>query len=56
MKRDMDLIRKLLFFFDEREEVDAVECPPIERHSELEIKHHMVLITQAGFGSSLGGC
>lgn len=47
MKRDFDLIRKLLIFFEEKESPDMIEVPPIDGYEELEIKHHLVLLHDA---------
>ncbi len=49
MKRDFDLIRKLLIFFEEKETPEHVEIPPIEGYDETSIKYHMVLLHDAGF-------
>ena len=48
MKRDFELIRKLLFYFEEKAGPKAVECPAIEGYDELTIKYHVLLLTQAG--------
>lgn len=48
MKRDFDLIRKLLIFFEEKESPDMIEVPPIGGYEELEIKYHLVLLHVAG--------
>jgi hypothetical protein len=48
MRRDLDLIRKLLIFFEEKRDARHVEVPPIEGFSELEIKYHLVLMYEAG--------
>ena len=47
MKRDMELIRKLLFFFDEKETLNMVEVPPIDGYDDLTIKYHLVLMYDA---------
>ena len=49
MRRDPDLIRKLLFHFEEKLDYTAERCPPIEGFSELDIMYHMLLLAQAGF-------
>ncbi|MEK7761281.1 MAG: DUF2513 domain-containing protein [Nitrospirota bacterium] len=48
MKRDLELIRKLLIFFEEKESPQQVEVPPIEGYDELAIKYHLVLLHDAG--------
>ncbi len=48
MKRDMELIRKLLFFFDEKETPEYVQIPPIDGYDDLTIKYHLVLLYDAG--------
>lgn len=49
MKRDLELIRKLLLFFDEKPGPEHVEVPPIEGYDELTIKYHLVLLYEAGY-------
>ncbi len=49
MRRDPDLIRKLLFHFEEKLGCTAERCPAIEGYSELDIMYHMLLLAQAGF-------
>jgi len=48
MKRDLDLIRQLLIFFEEKESPQHIEVPPIEGYDELAIKYHLVLLYDAG--------
>ncbi|WP_148218141.1 DUF2513 domain-containing protein [Opitutus terrae] len=48
MKRDMDLVRKLLFFFEEKESPRHVAIPPIEGYDDRTIKTHLVLLHDAG--------
>lgn len=47
MKRDLELIRKLLFYFEEKPDDHMEECPRIEGFSELEIKYHLLLMDEA---------
>ena len=47
MKRDPELIRKLLLFFDEKPGPEHVKVPPIEGYDELAIKYHLVLLQLA---------
>ena len=50
MKRDMELIRKLLMFFNEKEEPEMVEAPDIgEEFSRSVIQYHLRLMCQAGW-------
>jgi hypothetical protein len=49
MKRDLDLVRKLLVFFDEKPDDSPVPVPSINGYSELMIKNHLVLMHEAGF-------
>jgi hypothetical protein len=49
MKRDFDLIRKLLMFFEAKPGSEHVEVPPIEGYDNLTIKYHLVLLHDAGF-------
>ena len=48
MKRDFDLVRKLLLFFEDKPNVEAVQVPQIKGYPELEIKYHLVLLHEAG--------
>jgi len=48
MKRDFDLIRKLLLFFEEKPDAGHIEVPPIENYEEMEIKYHLLLLYDAG--------
>jgi hypothetical protein len=48
MKRDFDLIRNLLFFFEEKEGPEVIEVPQIEGHDDQMIKYHLVLLYDAG--------
>ena len=48
MKRDFELIRKLLFYFDEKAGLGAVEYPAIEGYDDITIKYHILLLAQAG--------
>lgn len=48
MKRDIELIRKLLFYFEEKPDDHMEECPRIDDFSELEIKYHLLLMDEAG--------
>ncbi len=48
MKRDMELIRKLLFFFDEKADPRPVKVPQIAGFDDLTIRYHVVLLYDAG--------
>lgn len=48
MKRDFDLVRKLLLFFD-ASDGEPVEVPPIGGYDTQAIKYHLVLLYDAGF-------
>ena len=48
MKRDMDLIRKILFFLEGRQEHKAEVELPIEGYDRLVVAYHMLLLAQAG--------
>jgi polar amino acid transport system substrate-binding protein len=47
MKRDFELIRKLLFYFEEKSNTEAIYCPPIDGYDELKIKYHVDLISSS---------
>lgn len=48
MKRDMDLIRKILFFLEERPVLKAEDELQIDGYDRDIIKYHMLLLSQAG--------
>ena len=48
MKRDFELIRKLLIFFEEKQPSAHVEIPPIDGYENPVIKYHLVLLHDAG--------
>lgn len=48
MKRDMDLVRKLLFHFEEKPDAGHMKVPPIEGYEESLIKYHCNLLYDAG--------
>jgi predicted transcriptional regulator len=47
MKRDLDLIRKLLFYFEEKSGPEVVENPVIEGYDESTIQYHLRLMHDA---------
>jgi hypothetical protein len=49
MKRDLELVRKLLLYFDEKPHPEQVEVPPIPEYDEVTIKYHLVLLYDAGY-------
>lgn len=48
MKRDFELIRKLLLFFEQKEETRPVGVLPIEGYSDNQIMYHCMLLYDAG--------
>jgi hypothetical protein len=48
MKRDLELIRKLLLFFEGKNSTELVELPPIEGYDKTTLKTHLVLMFEAG--------
>jgi len=48
MKRDFELIRKLLIFFEDKQSPECVEVPPIDGYDDGTIKTHLVLLYDAG--------
>jgi hypothetical protein len=48
MKRDMELIRKILFFLDERPFLKAELDLPIEGYERDIVRYHILLLAQAG--------
>ncbi|MBO9491824.1 DUF2513 domain-containing protein [Endozoicomonas sp. G2_1] len=49
MKRDPDLIRKLLIFWESKESTGGSRDICIEGYSNIEIMYHLVLMDDAGF-------
>ena len=51
MKRDFDLVRKLLLFFEEKADMAPVlwtDPPQIKGYSKEEVKYHLILLYQGG--------
>ena len=48
MTRDMELVRKLLVFFEEKPGPGHVEVPQIDGYDPTTIKYHLVLLHDAG--------
>ncbi|MDX1432247.1 MAG: DUF2513 domain-containing protein [Gammaproteobacteria bacterium] len=48
MKRDLDLIRSLLFAVEKNEDPTAMLDPKIEGYNELQISYHIMLMDDAG--------
>ena len=48
MKRDMDLIYKILVFYEEKEDFIDPVTPEIEGYSNNEVNYHIKLMDQAG--------
>ncbi len=49
MRRDMDLIRQLLLYFEERDSFALDQEPAIEGYDEREVQYHLLLLAQAEF-------
>lgn len=50
MKRDMEVIRKLLIFFNEKDGPEMVDVPDIgKEYSESVVQYHLRLMCQAGW-------
>ena len=49
MKRDFDLIRKLLLQFEDKEDSGVVEKPEVEGYSYEAVAYHCRLLNDAGF-------
>jgi Hypothetical protein (DUF2513) len=49
MKRDPDLIRKLLLYLEQKPNYKAELVPQIEGYTEDDIKYHCLLLAQAGY-------
>ncbi|MEI2766982.1 MAG: DUF2513 domain-containing protein [Nitrosomonas sp.] len=48
MKRDMELVRKILFFLEERTEFKAELAFPIDGYDRRVVMYHLLLLGQAG--------
>ena len=48
MKRDMELIRKILFFLEERPYLKAEKVLSIDGYDETTLMYHQLLLAQAG--------
>ncbi|QIB65005.1 DUF2513 domain-containing protein [Kineobactrum salinum] len=48
MKRDLDLVRKILIFFEEKENDRIVRELSFEGYSDLQVKYHLLLMDEAG--------
>jgi hypothetical protein len=48
LKRDMELIRKILFFLEARPFLKAEKVLPIEGYDRVTIMYHILLLAQAG--------
>jgi len=49
MKRDADLIRKLLIYLDEKPTDEIIMDLDIEGHDKSDVMYHFILMDQAGF-------
>ena len=48
MKRDIDLVRKLLLYLEEKPDDKVVKDLELEGYSKGEVKYHFILMDQAG--------
>jgi hypothetical protein len=48
MKRDLDLVRKILLHFEEKANDSMEQCPIIEGYEAAEIRYHLILMNEAG--------
>lgn len=49
MKRDLDLVRKLLIYFEEKETAEVVREVEIDGYDRINVLYHLVLMDEAGF-------
>lgn len=47
MRRDLDLVRKLLLELEAKPQPEAVDSLPIEGYDDLTIRYHLLLLAQA---------
>lgn len=48
MKRDLDLVRKLLIYFEEKAGPEHIDQPPIEGYDSSSVQYHLRLMHDAG--------
>jgi hypothetical protein len=48
MKRDLDLVRKLLLYYEEKEDYRMDSSPSVEGYDELQVLYHLLLMDEAG--------
>jgi hypothetical protein len=48
MKRDLELVRKLLLHLEAKEDDRIEECPDIAGHDPLQVQYHLLLMDEAG--------
>ena len=48
MKRDIDLIRKLLLYLEEKPNDKSIKDLELEEYSKDEVQYHFILMDQAG--------
>lgn len=48
MKRDLDLIRKLLIYFEEKPGLEVEESPAIDGYDQSTLQYHLRLMYEAG--------
>jgi Hypothetical protein (DUF2513) len=49
VKRDLDLVRKILMLLDEKKSPDVIMEMEVEGYSKLEVMYHLVLMDEKGF-------
>ena len=49
MKRDMELVRKLLFFLEEKPDHVVTERIELEGYDDVTIGHHLIILYEAGY-------
>jgi hypothetical protein len=49
MKRDMELVRELLIYLDEKPDDKVVDAVEIEGYDRLAINYHLLLLYEAGY-------
>ena len=48
MKRDLDLVRKLLLYFEEKAGPEHIQKPPIDGYDDSTVQYHLRLMHDAG--------
>lgn len=48
MKRDLDLVREILLYYEVKDNDAMDDCPEIEGYESLQVNYHLLLMDEAG--------